>query len=49
LGPWLLIAGLGVALLGAKGWLDTAMAETADARRGAPAHDAGMTETTRRP
>lgn len=32
LGPWLLIAGLGVTLLAAKSWLDTAMAETDEAR-----------------
>ncbi|HET7471799.1 MAG TPA: cytochrome c oxidase subunit 4 [Candidatus Limnocylindrales bacterium] len=33
LGPWLLIAGLGVTLVGAKGWLDVSMTET-DAARG---------------
>ena len=32
-GPWLLIAGLGVTLVGAKAWLDATIAET-DAARG---------------
>ena len=35
-GPWLAIAGLLVALIGAKGWLDATSDEAADAGRGRP-------------
>ena len=37
-GPWLAIAGLLVTLAAARGWLETAMRET-DEARGAPARD----------
>jgi hypothetical protein len=39
LGPWLLIAGLGMTLVGAKAWLDAAMTEADAARDGSAAAD----------